>query len=442
VKNMTKERRGRPGAAAQSIAGELKSAIRVASGVEFPLRIRTWDGGETGPAGAPTLVIRSPRAVRHVLRRPGQLGLARAFVAGDLDLDGDLREALALSFDFASRARAAGRPQSAVWPRLFALLVRLGAVGRIPSRPSEEVRSKGRRNSRLRDRAAIAHHYDLGNDFYEAVLDPSMAYSCGYWTSVDPDHGLVEAQRAKLDLVCRKLALGPGDRLLDIGCGWGSLLLHAAEHYGVVATGVTLSVRQHEFVRARAAERGLGDVVDVHLRDYRDIGRSSFDAVASIEMGEHVGEANYPEYCATLFAALRPGGRLLLQQMSRDSNPGGGRFIESYIAPDMTMRPLNGTLRYLENAGFEICDVQSLREHYTRTIDAWAERLTEGWDDVCHRFGGRRARVWRLYLAGSALAFESNRMGVHQFLGVRPALDRPGISGTPRPTGPLAAVTR
>jgi cyclopropane-fatty-acyl-phospholipid synthase len=231
----------------------------------------------------------------------------------------------------------------------------------------------------------------------------------------------VDAQRDKLDLICRKLELRPGMRLLDVGCGWGSLVLHAAEHYGVHVTGITLSAQQAEHVRGRIERAGVGDRAEVLLRDYRELRAEPFDAVASVEMGEHVGEDNYPEYTAMLYRMLKPGGHQLLQQMSRGKNaPGGGAFIESYIAPDMTMRPLSRTITHLEGAGFEVRHVEAMREHYTRTIRAWAATLEERATELAALAGEGQVRVWRLYLAGSALAFEENRMGVDQILSRRP----------------------
>ncbi|MDX8141573.1 cyclopropane-fatty-acyl-phospholipid synthase family protein [Lentzea sp. BCCO 10_0061] len=362
------------------------------------------------------MVIRSPRAVRHVLRSPGELGLARAFVTGDLDVDGDLKEGLRSCREMVRTAR---RPGFSELPRIVSLLVRLGGIGCRPRVPKEEARLSGGIHSGARDRAAVAHHYDLGNDFYEKVLDPSMSYSCAQWEPGNTDD-LARAQRDKLDMVCRKLGLAEGKRLLDVGCGWGALVLHAAEHYQAVATGVTLSARQAEYVRTLARERGLSQRVTVHELDYRDIVMSGFDAVASIEMGEHVGDENYWRYCEVLAKAVRPNGLVYLQQMSRgEVAPSGGAFIESYIAPDMTMRPLDRTLAHLERSGLEVREVVSAREHYVRTIDAWARRLEDNWDEVLHRYGSRRGRIWRLYLAGSALAFEESRMSVHRIVARR-----------------------
>jgi cyclopropane-fatty-acyl-phospholipid synthase len=263
-----------------------------------------------------------------------------------------------------------------------------------------------------------------------------MAYSCGYWTQeASASYGLEDAQRDKLDLICRKLDLRPGMRLLDVGCGWASLLLHAAQHYGVTAVGVTLSAQQRAFGLARVEAAGLTGRVEIRLQDYREITDQPFDAVSSIEMGEHVGQDNYPVYAAQLHRLLLPHGRLLLQQMSRGAGgvntaPGGGAFMESYVAPDMHMRPLGETLTFLEAAGLEVVDVHSLREHYVRTVRPWLDTLQDRREEAIRLVGEEQWRVWLLYLAGAALAFAENRMGVHQVLMVRPDVE--GRSGLPR----------
>jgi len=300
--------------------------------------------------------------------------------------------------------------------------LRLGALGLPPKAPASEARLSGRLHTPRRDRAVIAHHYDLSNDFYRLLLDEHMAYSSAYFTR--QGQSLHDAQTAKLEMICRKLDLKPGMQLLDVGCGWGSLILHAAHRYGVHATGITLSAQQRDFTVARAAEHGLTDSVEVRLQDYRELGNQApgaFDAVASVEMGEHVGERQYPSYVAVLDRALRPGGRLLLQQMSRraDAAPGGGAFIEAYIAPDMHMRPLWQTLRYLQDAGFEIRSVAAMREHYARTAEHWMNTLESHFDEFVALQGEEVTRVWRLYLAGGRLAFEDGRIGVDQILAVK-----------------------
>ena len=298
----------------------------------------------------------------------------------------------------------------------------------------------GEKHSTGRDSDAISYHYDQSNDLYAALLDERMAYSCAYFRADpaedpgarDGSYGITEAQRDKLELVCRKLGLAPGMRLLDVGCGWGSLILYAAEHHGVHATGVTISAQQRDHVEKLVAERGLADRVSVRLQDYREVplpADGPYDAVASIEMSEHVGQEQYPAYAATLHRLVRPGGRVLLQAMSHPSAPGGGAFIERYVAPDMHMRPVWETAAMLARPGLELRDVESMREHYAWTVRAWADTLERRWDEVVGLIGVPGARIWRLYLAGGALTFAENRMGVDQLLFVRP--DDRGTSGMP-----------
>jgi cyclopropane-fatty-acyl-phospholipid synthase len=400
-----------------TVATRLAGLLRDGAGVDLPVRLRAWDGSEAGPRDAPVLVIRNRRALRRLLWAPGELGLARAYVTGDIDAEGDIADGF---------RRAWQAPRTAPHKvRALLAAARLGVLGPPPRPPASEARLEGGLHTRRRDRAAIAHHYDLSNDFYRLLLDDHMAYSSAYYT--ERGQSLYDAQTAKLDLICRKLQLKPGMRLLDVGCGWGSLILYAAEHYGVRATGITLSGQQRAFITARVAERGLADRVEVRLQDYREFGElpeatATFDAVSSIEMGEHVGEQQYPTYVAIMFGALRPAGRLLLQQMSRraDAAPGGGEFIERYIAPDMHMRPLWQTLRHLQNEGFEVLDVEAMREHYVRTVEHWIETFEDNYSRFVALQGEEVARVWRLYLVGGGLAFEEGRMGVDQVLAVRP----------------------
>lgn len=419
------------------VAPQLAGLVERLLGAPLPIRIRAWDGSESGPVDSPVAIIRHRRALRRLLWNPGELGLARAFVAGELDVEGDIADGLSRFWKLArAQNLAAVKPSTADKLDAAKLAARLGILGPRPKPPASEARLAGGLHTRRRDRAAIAHHYDLSNDFYEFLLDPQMAYSCGYWTQdSSPSYTLVDAQRDKLDLICRKLGLKPGMRLLDVGCGWASLLIHAATHYGVTAVGVTLSAEQRAFGMARVEALGLSDKVEIRLQDYREIPDQPFDAISSIEMGEHVGQDNYPVYAAQLHKLLVPHGRLLLQQMSRgaaggNTAPGGGAFMESYVAPDMYMRPLGETLNFLEAAGLEVVDVHSLREHYVWTVRPWLDTLQDKRAEAVRLIGEEQFRVWLLYLAGAALAFEENRMGVHQMLMVRPDAD--GRSGLPR----------
>ncbi len=407
------------------VAARLAETLKPFIGGDLPVRLRAWDGSEAGPVDAPLVELRSITAVRRLLRHPGELGAAQAYVTGELEVhevDGwDLDAALTHAFSVArDRELSGGRPT----PRAIVHAVRtalgIGAIGRPPAPPASQARIRGRLHSQLRDRRSISHHYDLSNEFYSLLLERSMAYSCGYHES--PEVSLEEAQDAKLSLVCRKLGLEPGMSLLDVGCGWGSLSLHAAEHFGAQVTGVTIAAEQKKLIDARIAERGLQDRVEIRLQDYREVPeRGTFDAVSSIEMGEHVGERNYPTYAGVLRRSVRPGGRVLIQQMSRSGKwPGGGPFIESFIAPDMYMRPVGETVGFLERAGLEVRDVHALREHYVLTVAGWLERLEANVDRLTELVGEEVVRVWRLYLVGGSMAFRDGRMGVDQILMVRP----------------------
>jgi cyclopropane-fatty-acyl-phospholipid synthase len=414
--------RTRPGAAVA-----LAAVLEPLFGGELPVRLRAWDGSEHGPDAAPVVVLRNRRAVRRLLFHPGELGLAQAYVTGDLDVEGDLTE----GFRRVWQAVRERDTRARLTPREVAsaarTAVRLGVVGPPPKTPASQARLEGRLHSLLRDRAAISHHYDLSNDFYALLLDPHMAYSCAYFT--EAGQSLEDAQRAKLDLVAQKLGVQPGGRHLDIGCGWGSLSLHLAEAYGVSVLGVTLSKEQKAFVDARIVERGLQDRVEIRLQDYREVPETGFDSVSSIEMGEHVGAGNYPTFSRILHDKLRPEGRALIQQMSRRDRPGGGAFIEAYIAPDMHMRPVGETVALLEDAGLEVRDVHAMREHYVTTVRAWLTTFEANWDRAVALVGEEVARVWRLYLVGGALVFEEGRMGVDQVLAVKRTPE--GGSGMP-----------
>ncbi len=413
-----------------TVAERLVPLLERVIGGPLPVRVRGWDGSERGPADAPTFVVRSPRAIRRLLWQPNELGLGRAYVAGELDVDGDLYVALGALAPLLARTPGKHGLTAGGRGELIKAAVVLGAVGPAPKPPPEEVALHGRRHSRSRDRAAVRHHYDVGNDFYRIVLGPTLVYSCAYWT--DSAGGTLEdAQRDKLDLVCRKLGLGPGQRLLDVGCGWGSLVLHAAQHHGVRAVGVTLSGEQAELATKRVAEAGLSEQVEIRVEDYRDVADGPYDAIASVGMAEHVGTEKYARYAGALYGLLRPGGRLLNHQIARRPGPShsGPTFISSYVFPDGELAPVGTTISVLEEAGFEVRDVEALREHYARTLRRWVVNLDDQWDEAVRLAGEGRARVWRIYMAGSALSFEANRIGVNQVLAIRPTAA--GASGMP-----------
>ncbi|GGZ98997.1 class I SAM-dependent methyltransferase [Streptomyces echinoruber] len=417
-------------------APRLKSLVERMLGAPLPVRIRAWDGSQAGPPDAPAVVVRNRRALRRLLWKPGELGLARAWVAGDLDVDGDLYTVLDLLTGLVwergeetprgTLARARGLAAALRDPEVRGAvreLARLAGPPLPPAPPREEARrARGHLHTRRSDKRAISHHYDVGNDFYEIVLGPSMVYSCAYWPS--PDATLEQAQHDKLELVCRKLDLKPGQRLLDVGCGWGSMAVHAAREHGVRVVGITLSQEQAAYARKRVADEGLTDRVEIRVQDYRDVVDGPYDAISSIGMAEHVGAARYLEYARTLYALLAPGGRLLNHQIARRPHRDEAayrvdEFIDAYVFPDGELQPVGTTVTLLERAGFEVRDVESLREHYGLTLRRWVANLEAGWARAVRLTSPGRARVWRLYMAASALSFERNRIGVNQVLAVR-----------------------
>ncbi|MFI9602628.1 class I SAM-dependent methyltransferase [Streptomyces sp. NPDC052043] len=406
----------------------------------LPVRVRAWDGSEAGPPDAPKLVVRNRRALRRLLFKPGELGLARAWVAGDLTVEGDLYTALdllsGLIWERGEDARGLGRTLRDPDARAAVRgLVKLAGPPLPPAPPLEEVRRRrGPLHTRRRDKHAISHHYDVGNDFYELVLGPSMVYSCAYWPAPEPRATLEQAQHDKLELVSRKLDLKPGQRLLDVGCGWGSMAIHAAREHGAGVVGVTLSQEQAAYARKRVAEEGLTDRVEIRVQDYRDVDDGPYDAISSIGMAEHVGAEPYLEYARDLRALLKPGGRLLNHQIGRrpqrdESTYHVDEFIDAYVFPDGELAPVGTTVTQLERAGFEVRDVEALREHYALTLRRWVANLEADWNRAVRLTSPGRARVWRLYMAASALAFERNRIGVNQVLAVR--TPESGDSGMP-----------
>ncbi len=401
-------------------------AIEAVLGPDLPIGVRAYDGSRLGPEDPPaTLLVRSPAVFRRMLTAPGELGLGRAYVAGELDVQGDIFAALGSLRDRVPDVRRLD-------PRRWTEAVRLAGAGglRPPPIPREEARLRGRRHSKARDAAAIAHHYDVSNAFYRIVLGPSMTYSCAVWER--PDATLEEAQAAKYELVCRKLGLEPGMRLLDVGCGWGGMTIHAAEHHGVHAVGITLSRRQAEWAEKAVADVGLGDRVRIRYQDYRDVDDGPFDAVSSIGMFEHVGLSQLHVYFARLRRLLRPGGRLLNHGISRPPNRGRTRFrrnsfIDRYVFPDGELHEVGTVVSAIQERGLEVRHVEGLREHYALTLRAWVRNLEERWEDGVSEVGPGRERVWRLYMAASALNFEAGRTQIHQVLAAKPDRGRSGL---------------
>jgi cyclopropane-fatty-acyl-phospholipid synthase len=376
--------------------------------------VKVFDGSRAGPVDAPvTIDVRSPRAFSYLATASGQLGLARAYVSGDLEVQGDLYQAL---------STLAGQDFHVPLREQVQLLRELGGIRllRRPPKPPQEVRLRGRLHSRTRDRAAISHHYDVSNRFYELLLGPSMAYTCAVYPSQTAS--LEEAQFAKHDLVARKIGLRPGMRLLDVGCGWGGMVMHAAQHYGVRALGVTLSRRQAEWGQKAIAEAGLSELAEVRHLDYRDVDETQFDAISSIGLTEHIGVKQLPAYFDFLYRRLRPGGRLLNHCITVPDNDGGverAGFISRYIFPDGELTGVGRIVSAMQDNGFEVRHEENLREHYALTTQAWGENLEANWDESVAEVGLAKARTWRLYLAGVRLGFERNTVQLHQVLGVR-----------------------
>jgi cyclopropane-fatty-acyl-phospholipid synthase len=383
---------------------------------ERPFELAWWDGNrlEATNGGGPTLTVSSPRGLAHVVRAPGQLGLGRAYVAGELEVDN--LDAVVELLDRWSPPPIDARRRV----RLALAAIRAVGLTRPPARPAAELVPRGRLHSRPRDARAVRHHYDVSNDFFALFLGPSMTYSCAVFS---PDAETLDAaQERKLELVCRKLALHPGQRVLDVGCGWGSFAIHAARRQGVRVVGVTLSTPQAELARRRALDAGVGDLVEIRIADYRDLAGESFDAIASIGMVEHVGEPQIEDYATLLAGALRPGGRLLNHGIApqRHADHAPGAFSDRFVFPDGMPLHLSRVLLALERAGFEVEHVEGFRRHYAETLRHWSQALDARLDEAVRLAGAERVRVWRLYLRAARNGFRTGFTSVYQVQARRP----------------------
>ncbi|WP_068398809.1 class I SAM-dependent methyltransferase [Kribbia dieselivorans] len=419
------------------LKNELLETMSVAQAVEslFPepvsLRIEAYDGSIAGDVDAElTARIVSPQALSYIITAPGEVGMARAYLTGAIEVDpldpGDPYEAL--------KAIQMAIGKISVRPMDVPALIRsLGReVLQVPPLPKTESPSRLRRvtrgltHSKGRDADAIHHHYDVSNRFYEMVLGPSMAYTCAVYDN--DEMTLEEAQRNKFDLVARKLDLKPGMRLLDVGCGWGGMAMHAAQEYGAKVLAVTLSTDQAQWANDAVAKAGLSGQVEIRHQDYRDVTESDFDAISSIGLTEHIGVKNYPAYFGFLYGKLRPGARLLNHCITWENNRRNGglerlgmrpSFVDRYIFPDGELAGSGTIVSIMEDTGFEVEHHENFRNHYARTTRAWAQNLSANWDACVAEVGEERARVWGLYLAGSSFGFERNNIQLHQVLGVK-----------------------
>jgi cyclopropane-fatty-acyl-phospholipid synthase len=377
---------------------------------ERPFNVEFWDGTRLPASGdgGPTFYVRSPRAAAHVLRAPGQLGLGRAYVSGEIEVD-DMDAVIALLDSWKPPPLEGGDRA-----RLLLGAARAAGLTLPPRRPAAELRPSGRRHSKERDERAVRHNYDVSNEFFSLFLDDSMTYSCAVWR--EGARTLEEAQEAKLEMVCRKLELRDGERVLDVGCGWGSFPLWAATRHGARVLGITLSPPQAERARRRAEEAGVADKVEIRVMDYRDLAGERFDAIASIGMVEHVGSANIDVYARTLAGLLEPGGRLLNHGIARlrHTDAEAGPFSERYVFPDAAPLHLSRVLLALERAGFITRHVEEFGADYAETLRHWARRLDENIDEAVRLAGAERVRVWRLYLRAARNGFEKHFTSIYQ----------------------------
>ena len=404
------------------------------AGAGAPVEFTAYDGSRAGVPGAGIRFdVRSPYAVSYLVHSPGALGLARAYVTGMIDVSGDMYTALSTMQQVMGDVTPTDKAKI-IGAVMGDPLLRAAVTRRLDPPPQEAPVTRVStwlRHSKKRDAKAISHHYDVSNTFYEWVLGPSMAYTCACYPE---EHStLEEAQFHKHDLVAKKIGLKPGMRLLDVGCGWGGMVMHAAKEYGVKALGVTLSKQQAEWAQKAIADRGLSDLAEVRHMDYRDVAETGFDAISSIGLTEHIGKANLPSYFSFLNGKLKPYGRMLNHTITRPDNLAPSMkqdgFINRYVFPDGELEGPGFVQQQMNDAGFEIRHQENLREHYARTLTGWCRNLDDHWDEAVAEVGDGIARVWKVYMAGCVLGFEQNWIQLHQTLGVK--LDEKGAAHMP-----------
>lgn len=381
-----------------------------------PIKFSAFDGSAAGKLDSSNVLeIKSPLALRYILSHPGDLGLARAYITNHLDIRGDIHQTLLALKDFIKHpipVDGLAKLATAVGP---VVVVR-------PDLPAEEAPPRYRRgllHSLTRDKSAIQHHYDVSNNFYSMILGPTMTYSCAVFSSEEST--LEAAQMEKVDLICRKLDLKPGMKLLDVGCGWGTLVLHAAKEYGVKAVGVTLSQNQVALAQSRVAQANLEDSIEIRLQDYREVAETDYDAISSVGMSEHVGDSKLDLYFNQLHRRIKDQGRILNHCITRPTSlqrARTGAFIDRYIFPDGELTAPSRVVQAMHDSGFELRHSENLREHYAKTLEKWCQNLQVNWDEAVAEVGLNRARIWNLYMSLSQIGFETNSIQIHQFLGV------------------------
>jgi cyclopropane-fatty-acyl-phospholipid synthase len=415
--------------AVQTTLSLLQDILGPSASAKRDFAVRLWDGTLWRPEPAAveparfTIVLQHPGALRKMFLPPNELTLGEAYIYNDFDIEGDIEAVFSIADQFLE-----GKWGKVEQLRYGQRLLSLPKSGQ-PRPDDAAAKLRGARHSRERDRQAVTYHYNRSNDFYSLWLDARMVYSCAYFAS--PDDDLDTAQERKLEYICRKLRLRPGERLLDIGCGWGGLVLYAAQHYGVDAYGITLSEPQAELAQQRIQQAGLAEHCRVEVRDYRDVNQpGSFDKIVSVGMFEHVGETLLPVYFKQAWSVLRPGGVFLnhgiasnmsIPSLEKDS------FARHYVFPDGELVPINATLRAAESSGFEVRDVESLREHYTLTLRHWVRRLEEHADEARKLTGDVTYRIWRLYMSGAAHGFQVGSSNIYQALLAKPAHGESGL---------------